>query len=386
MYENFVLPISYDHYTFNEKFFDEFILHKELLIKFFAEKNSFDTDLIKNKINHAQTGKDIFDWFSHLECDNKNLIENELKSVNDIGRKAHTFYLEHIGRNLNIQNYAEFPPAAQALICLLEDEALFWKFYNRLQIDKASSLKLYRGQTKKEFSLTEMQIAQWEEALKSFFNEKYEGSWVKIHSYCYDDLYAFLIIHETNLRAEREIDPQDVQKFRIRERRPIIDKIVIYDWGSGIVRISGHPSHAERIRNLFAEHVAQDETLKNDSSAETINLQIFKQSNIVLDLLPDDKIDEAKVICVEITLNNEESTIYSIENNEDGIYPFLKKRRIELADCNFRSVKLLFKVKVSRGRKDKTVELRLRNYTNLDESEKDRTIEKILRRWGVLLS
>jgi len=331
---------------------------------------------------------EIYATWEDLECEGRDEIQEALCRINDIGREKGRFTLLERAKDCDVEDYEDLTLQKLAMILYLDHRDAFDEAYDFFVLEKTENLHTPLGDRPVRCKPPNIRIGQFKEELQKALRRETEGPQLRVEVVDHHpDKWMATIPHQHYVRPDHEFD--DHGEIVTRDRRPVYEMVLIYYPDTGVLKLKAGRGRkkVQRVAAVFAEYVLQQDPAFF-SPCDLINFEPLQDDGLKLAPEPGDYFEWAKAVQVRYSKCAEPGTEYHVHLRDvrpghAGVLDTLEKDGVDPASVDIKSLSLCFKFP-NKKRDTRTVELTRPNRVSLDETERDRHIEEVLVRWGLL--
>lgn len=371
--------------------------HERLTCSFFRRVNSpqlfklfFEQFDVWDKmgLTLASTNDEIFEAWQALDCPKLDEIREDLCRVNDIGREKGRYTLLTQADGCGVEDYAELTIQKLAMILYLDHRRAFNQAYDFYCLEKTDNLYTLLGDRAVPCNPTTSQVDTFKADVRKALTEETEGPMLKVEVETrHPDKWMAAIPHQHYVKPDHEFN--DRGDIVTRDRRPVFEMVLIYYPDSGLLKLKAGRGRkkVELVARAFAEHVL-GESPDFFSPCDIINFDPLLNPDFDFAPEPGDLFQWARPVQIKYTKRSEPGTEYCVQVKDMmagkvSVLKTLQNDGVNLSEINIESLFICFKFPKNR-RDRRTVELTLPNRITLDETDRDRYIEKVLMRWRLV--
>jgi len=334
--------------------------------------------------------RQIHEAWEALRCPNRAEIEEALARVNDISREKARFALTERAKKIGVDGSDSMPLERLALTMFLDYRKAFDLTYEFHEIEKAENLHTMIGRLPVPCAPTEPQIEKFKSALVRALSGEGNGPRMLVEvASPHPEKWMAAIPHETFVSPDFRFAEQNSNEIVAQDRRPLYEMILIYYPAKGVLKLRAGRGLSKVVQ--VAAHFAT-EILGEDAgffrAHDVVSFSPLVAPGFDFPRGPKDHFRSVRTTMIRFRKHSSESfeqTLQWKEYSEDGedVLDQLDAERVSLAEIDVLSLKLRFQFPDG-DRDTRTVELGTPNRYSLDETERDRYLERVLAGWGFL--
>jgi len=370
--------------------------HERLTCFFFRRVNSvelFQRFFEKFKVwesmglDDSSSNDEVYEAWNELECPNRPHIEEALQCINDIGREKARFTLTERAKECRIENYKDLTVQKLAMTLFLDHRDEFDQAYRFYMLEKTEKLYNLMGETPTLCHPSAGNIARFKEQLAEILRREAYGPRLLVEvEGRHDGKWMAAIPHQTYVKPDHEFNEDN--EIVTRDRHPIYEMILVYYPDNGLLRLKAGRGRKKikRVAAAFARGIlGQDNGFF--APCDIVNFEALKEDGFSFQPEPRDEFQWAKPVKVTFWKRSDPGTDYEIQckdrRNRTNVLKEVEANGTSLSEIEITSLSICFKFPTNK-RDTRTVELAKPNRVSLDETARDRYIEKVLTRWELL--
>ncbi len=376
------MPIV-DHERLTRQFFRR-INSTELFRLFFEEFGVWET----MGLDEHATNDDIYAAWDKLDCPNRNEIKEALCRINDIAHEKGRFTLQIRAQNCGVEDYEDLTLQKLAMTLYLDHRDVFNEAYEFYVLEKTDNLHILLGRSPAACHPSDLQIEAFKQKLITTLRPEGEGPKLRVEVEArHSDKWMASIPHQTFVKPDHEFD--DGSEIVTRDRRPIYEMILIYYPATGLLKlkVGRGRQKAIRVASVFAtEILGQDADFFQ--ICEVVSFEPLLDPRFSFQREPGDHFEWARSTLIRYKKQSALGVDYQVHckdlvNGAAGVLATLAADGTSLAEIEIQALSICFKFPKNK-RDTRIVELGRPDRISLDETDRDRYIESVLTRWGLI--
>ncbi len=370
--------------------------HKRLTAAFFRGVNS--PDLFKRffdkykawdllKLKDTPKNEAIFSAWIDLIHTSKKEMEEHLLSMNDISGDDGRDYLVDVAEAVNL-DYRPLTTHKLALTLFLDHFVQFKTAYDRYIVEKVENLKIFIGRENVPCDPTPTRLTRFKEKLRSAFHHLDSGPKLKVESVSNkDNKWVFVIPHETFPKPDPVF--QNGETIGTQIRRPVYELVIVYYADQAVlkIRVGRGKKKAEVVASIFAEEILEKRA-DHFQVANIVNLAPLFKPGFDFPKRNDDQFEYACLVELKFSPKGNRAFRQMMHcsdtnNGKQNVLDQLHEQGLSLQNIDVHEIGILFQYPGGK-KKRRTVYLKPPNKCTLDETPRDRYLETVLIRWGLI--
>lgn len=331
---------------------------------------------------------DIHAAWEDLEAPNRDEIQEALCRINDIAREKGRFTLELRAQDCSVEDYQDLTVHKLAMTLYLDHREAFDEAYDFYVLEKTDNLHTLLGRKPVPCAPASADLARFKDALQQALRSEAHGPQLSIEvAPPHPDKWMAAIPHQTYVKPDHEFD--DSGEIMTRDRRPVYEMILIYYPETGLLKlkVGRGRKKLERAAAAFATEI-----LGQDAGffqvCEIVHFEPLLDRDCRFAREPGDHFEWVQPTRILYRKRSNPGFEYQIhcrdlQKGDTGALAALKGDGLDLSEVEVLALSLCFKFPRN-GKDTRTVELRRPNGVSLDETERDRYLEGVLGRWGII--
>lgn len=339
-------------------------------------------------------GEQAYRAWKEVAEDCRQRLESDLRLVNDMCATHARPYLEELARSMWTNERAELLAESRdwsvqdlAVRLFVSDSRRFAEVHQSYAVDMMDNRREFQGRYPVHLRPNPEAKARMKEEMATYFRDTACGVRCQVEDFVSDEKFALFIYHEDEVipvdrfNAEGLVEPV--------WQRPVVRLAVVFDAETCSLFVKAPRSvERDKLRDLFATiFIGNPDYFEGTGDEPTFCFDPLRDSDFDFPTRGADKIEDVSVVRLVVKTGSRYVKRQTIE-----LVPGLTidGMRRHLADCGadldgvlIEGVRLQFQFE-GRGRsKYRTVNLHNPNSSNLNDTERDRTIRRYLKEWGI---
>lgn len=372
-----------DHERLTRQFFRR-VNSTELFRLFFEEFGVWET----MGLDEHATSEDIYAAWDQLDYPNRNEIKEALCRINDIAHEKGRFTLQLRAQNCGVEDYEDLTLQKLAMTLYLDHRDAFNEAYDFYVLEKTDNLHILLGRNPVACNPSEPQIEAFRQKLITTLRPEGEGPKLRVEVEArHADKWMASIPHQTFVKPDHEFD--DRSEIVTRDRRPVYEMILIYYPATGLLKlkVGRGRQKAIRVASVFAtEILGQDADFFQ--ICEVVSFEPLQDPRFSFQREPGDHFEWARPTLIRYKKPSALGVDYQVHckdllSGAAGVVATLAADGIGLSEIEIQALSICFKFPKNK-RDTRMVELGRPDRISLDETDRDRYIESVLTRWGLI--
>ncbi len=323
-----------------------------------------------------------------LDCPSRDEIEEDLCRINDIAREKGRFALQERAKVLDVEDYENLSLPKLAMTLHLDHRVQFDLAYEFHSMEKADNLHTLLGAPDVACEPTTEDLDRFKARLRGVFQHEAQGSRLLIEvASPHPEKWMVAIPHQTYVKPDYEFDEEEA--IVTRDRRPIYEMVLIYYPTKGVlkVRVGRGRRLVEDVAAAFAVEILHRPP-DHFRITDVVNFEPIIEPFFSFAPQPGDHFISAYPTQIRYRRWADPSVEFTIQcsdvrRDSFDILAVLKAHGVDPYEIEIRSMRI--RLQFSHRRSDvRSVDLSAPNRVGLDETERDRYIERVLVRWGIV--
>jgi hypothetical protein len=372
-----------DHERLTRTFFRR-VNSTELFRLFFEEFEAWETMGLDKKA----TSDDIHAAWEELSSPNRREIDEALSRINDIAREKGRFTLHLRAETCGVEDFGDLTLQKLAMILFLDHRAVFDEAYDFYVLEKTDNLHTLLGRQAVACKPSDARLAKFKTELSKALRREAHGPQLLIEvAPPHPEKWMAAIPHQTFVKPDHEFNERN--EIVTRDRRPVYEMVLIYYPKTGLLKLKAGRGR-KKIEHAAA--VFATEVLGQDADffqiCEVVNFEPLLAPHFAFPTEPGDHFEWARPTQIRFSKHAHAGVDYHVHCKDlydgvPGVLATLAADGIDLSEIDIQGLSICFKF--PRNKRDtRTVELGRPNRVSLDETERDRYIESVLARWGLI--
>jgi hypothetical protein len=372
-----------DHEPLTRQFFRR-VNSAELFRLFFEEFGVWEgMGLDRNAKND-----DIHAAWDKLACPDRDHIREALCRINDIAREKGRFTLLLRARECDVEDYEDLTLPKLAMILYLDHREVFDEAYEFYALEKTDNLHSLVGRAPVPCKPSSTLVEAFKRALSAAMRPEGEGPRLRVEvEERHPDKWMAAIPHQTYVKPDHEFNERN--EIVTRDRRPVYEMVLIYYPANGLLKlkVGRGRKKVEAVAAVFAREIlGQDEEFFQ--ICDVVNFEPLLDPHFALTTEPGDHFEWARPTHIRFSKHAHPGIEYQVHckdlhDGDPGVLKTLASDGVDLSEIEIQGLSICFKFPKNK-RDTRTVELGRPNRVSLDETDRDRYIEGVLARWGLI--
>jgi len=373
--------------------------HKRLTRSFFRGVNS--TPLIRRLFESfgvwAEMGLgddaepvEVFDAWEDLRCANRADVEEALSQINDLAGEKARFALQMRALECGVGGYEDLSLEKLSMTLFLDHRDEFDAAYEFHKIEKTESLHTLIGESPVSCVPTEASLERFRVALSAALRREANGPQLLVEvARPHHEKWMAVIPQETFVKPDHEFSPEDADKIITRDRHPIYEMILIYYPGKRVLKlkVGRGRTKIELVASCFATEIL-GQLPGFFRVHDVVSFEPLLRPGFSFDPGPKDHYLWVRPTQIKFVRRAHPGIEYILRceerfDNKLSVLDQLTADNIALSEIEIRRMSLCFQFPEG-SRDTRTVEIGVPNISSLDETERDRYIERVLMRLGFI--
>jgi len=332
----------------------------------------------------------IHEAWEKLACPNREEIEESLCQINDIGREKGRFALQERAMLCGVEGYEDLTLEKLAIVLFLDHRDVFDAAYEFHTLEKAENLHTLIGRHPVPCEPTSASIEKFKDELGKALRNEAHGSHLLVEpARRHAEKWMAAIPHQTFVKPDHEFDERDGEKIVTRDRRPVYEMVLIYYPGKGVLKLKAGRGRkkVERAAACFATEIL-GQTPAFFQICNVVNFAPLQEPHFSFAPGPKDHFESVRPTRIRFHKHAHPGVEYEVHCKErydraTNVLEQLVADGINLSEIEIQGLNLCFQFPEG-SRDTRTVELGVPNRSSLDETERDRHIERALARRGII--
>lgn len=339
-------------------------------------------------LDAESTCVEIHEAWERLDVPNRQEIDEALRRMNDIAREKGRFTLERCAEDCGVEDYIDLTLPRLAMRLFLDHRRVFEETYDFFMLEKTESLRTLLGRQPVPCEPTAERIERFKVELSRALRRESHGPQLLVEvAPPHPEKWMAVIPHETYVRPDHEFDEQS--EITTRERRPVYEMVLIYFPETGVLKLRAGRGRKkiERAAAVFATEILGQDAFFFEEG-QVVNFAPLLDPGFSFAREPSDSFEWARPTKIGFCHRAHPGVTYEIHRKDQyvgapDVLGILNANGIALSEIEIRSLSIRFKFQKS-ARDTRTVDLAVPNRSSLDETDRDRYIESVLVRWGLI--
>ncbi len=372
-----------DHERLTRQFFRR-VNSAELFYLFFEEFGVWET----MGLDTNATTDSIYEAWDQLDCRNRTEIKEALCRINDIAHEKGRYTLQLRAQNCSVEDYEDLTLQKLAMTLYLDHRDAFNEAYDFYVLEKTDNLHILLGKNPVACNPSEPQIEAFRQKLITTLRPEGDGPRMRVEVEArHADKWMASIPHQTFVKPDHEFD--DRSEIVTRDRRPVYEMILIYYPATGLLKLKVGRGRQKptRVASVFAtEILGQDADFFQ--ICEVVSFEPLLDSRFSFQREPGDQFEWARPTLIRYTKSSADGVDYQVHckdlvNGAADVLTRLRADGVSLTEVDIHAMNICFKFPKNK-RDTRMVELGRPGRSSLDETDRDRYIESVLTRWGLI--
>ena len=327
--------------------------------------------------------------WERLENPRRGEIQEALCEVNDIGRDRGRYVLLDAAERCGIEEFGNLTPQKLAMTLFVDHRRAFETAYAFFMLEKTENLHTLVGDRPAPCKPSDASVQRFKEELSVILARGTEGSRLRVEvEDRHEDKWMAAIPHEEHVAPDHEFDERG--RIVTRDRRPVYEMVLIYYPKLGVLklRVGRGTRKLNLVADAFAEHIlerAQGFFARSD----IIDFTPLQDPSFAFAALPSDHFERARAVHVSFIRHADPDTVHQMRQGTQAhssrdVLDTMRDAGLDLSEVEIRSLSISFTFPSGRRRERRTVTLTAPNRMPLDDTDRDRYLEQVLLRWGLI--
>ncbi|MGE0191202.1 MAG: hypothetical protein AB7T63_04085 [Planctomycetota bacterium] len=374
-----------DHQRLTRSFFRG-VTSPHLFRRFFDSFGVWD----RMELDDEAKADAIFRAWEGLTGVDRDEMDEALYRINDLSHPKARFAVLYRAKDCGVEGCDDMTPEERALTLFLDRRDDFEATYEFHTIEKTDSLRVLVGRHPVPCADTQENLDRFKVKLSKALQREAHGRHLLIErARDHQKKWMAAIPHQTFAKADHEFDEQHEGEILTRPRRPIYEMILIYYPARALLKLKVGRGlrKLQRVAQCFAtEMLGQDSDFFRIK--DVVSFAPLRNPHFAFTRDPGDKFKSVRATKIRyrtVAHGDFEHTLQCKNHSPEApdVLDWLSHEGINRADIVVNSLTLRFQFPGG-PRDTRTVEIGTPNESSLDETERDRYIEKILARYGFL--
>lgn len=333
---------------------------------------------------------EIFEAWENLRCDHRADIEEALCRINDLSGEKARFALQMRALECGIEGYEDLSLEKLAMTLFLDHRDDFDAVYEFHTIEKTDSLHTLIGDSPVPCSPTPANLERFRVALGAALRREANGPQLLVEvARPHPEKWMAVIPQETYVKPDHEFSPADADKIITRDRHPIYEMILIYYPSKRVLKlkVGRGRTKVELVASCFATEIL-GQPPGFFRVHDVVSFEPLLKPGFSFDPGPKDHYESVRPTQIKFVRRAHPGIEYALrceERFDDSVSVLdqLAADHIALSEIEIRRMSLCFQFPDG-PRDTRTVEIGVPNISSLDETERDRYIERVLVRLGFI--
>jgi hypothetical protein len=331
----------------------------------------------------------IYLAWSKLDPETHADLHESIRRVNDLGHEKGRWALLYRARDCRVEGCDDLTPLVLSMTMFLEHRQVFDEVYGFYTIEKTDSLDILIGRDPVPCDPTEDQLQEFRNRLVRTLKREAvgDGFRVEVAEPRHPKKWMVVVPHETQAKDDFEFDEDG--EIVNRPRRPIYDIVLIYYPDTGMLKIKA--GRGKRKANDVAECFATEILNRPPDHfrvCKAVSLDPLRDPEFSFTRAPGDSFKWVRPRRIRFRKRADAAALHDVQYNDDAdggksVVEYLESDGVRLSALDVESLTLRFMfMRHDRDFRDVTISTSER--CTLDDTNVDRSILRVLVRWGLL--